>query len=128
MQVKLTEHNSATQLTFGSHGYADTREYLEEGKEYDAVIDEHAWHTNIYINGRAFNSACFELLETGAVSKWFGRDCEHQCCKWEGNEESDGPNYKEAYPTLIFCNNKANTEDAEGNCTIALCPLEGEQR
>ena len=57
------------------------------------------------------------------MSEWFGKGCELQCCKWEGNEESDGPEYKEAHPVLIFCHHKANTVGTEGNCTEALCPL-----
>ena len=128
MKVKLIAHNSDIQLTHGGHGYVDTREYLEEGKEYDAVIEKHDWHTNVYINGRAFNSVCFAPLEAEAMSKWFGKGCEHQCCQWEENEETGGPNYKEAHPSLIFCNNKANTMESEGNCTEALCPLGGERK
>ncbi len=64
MKVKLTQHNSDTQLTYGGHGFKDSRKYLEEDTEYEAIIEEHDWHTFIYIDGRGFNSVCFEVLET----------------------------------------------------------------
>ena len=62
MIVKLKKHNSDDQLNYGSHGFADTREFLKEGKEYEAVIDEHSWHTYVCINGKGFNVVCFEQL------------------------------------------------------------------
>ena len=57
------------------------------------------------------------------MSKWFGKGCGFQCCKWEDNEETGGPEYKEAHPVLIFCNHINNPDDHEGNCTDKLCPL-----
>lgn len=63
MKVTLQKHNSDTQLTYGGHGYADTRKHLEEGTEYDAVIDRHEWHTYVCIDGRGYNSVCFEFAE-----------------------------------------------------------------
>jgi len=62
MKVKLKEHNSDTQLTYGALGYADTREHLEEGKEYEAIIDQHEWHTYVCIDGKGYNSVCFETI------------------------------------------------------------------
>ncbi len=64
MKVKLTKHNSDIQLTYGCHGYADTREHLEENKEYEAVIDKHEWHTYVCIDGKGFNSVCFDFTES----------------------------------------------------------------
>lgn len=55
--------------------------------------------------------------------KWFGKRCEHQCCQWEDNEMTGGPEYKEDYPTLIFCSHTSNTDEYEGNCQPHLCPL-----
>ena len=62
MKVKLKEHNSEIQLTYGGLGYDDTRKHLEEGKEYDAVIDQHSWHTYVCINNKSFNSVCFDII------------------------------------------------------------------
>ena len=56
--------------------------------------------------------------------KWFGKGCGYQCCRWEENEETGGPDYKEARPALVFCNHKQNKNDFEGNCNERLCPLE----
>lgn len=63
MKAKLKEHNSDIQLNHGSLGYSDTRKHLEVGQTYDVVVDMHEWHTNYCINGRAFNSVCFEAVE-----------------------------------------------------------------
>ena len=62
MKVRLKKHNSDTQLTYGSHGFTDTRNHLEEGKEYEAVIDQHDCHTYVCIDGLGFNSTCFDFL------------------------------------------------------------------
>lgn len=62
MKVKLHKHNSDTQLNYGGHGFVDTREHLEEGVEYDAVIDQHDWHTYVCIDGNGYNSTCFEFI------------------------------------------------------------------
>ena len=61
MKVKLTQHNSDTQLTYGGHGYDDTRKYLEENTEYDAVVDQRDWNTYVCIDGKRYNSVCFDL-------------------------------------------------------------------
>lgn len=57
------------------------------------------------------------------MSNWFGKNCEHQACQWEQNEETGGPDYKECTPVLIFCGHDDNPEDTEGNCREAICPL-----
>ena len=55
------------------------------------------------------------------IVQWYGKGCEHQCCQWEGNEMTDGPNYKDGFPSLIFCNHEDNPDDSEGNCNRELC-------
>ncbi len=67
MRAKLREHNSETQLTYGCHGYSDTRKYLIEGQIYDVTVDEHDGHTNYCIDGRAYNSVCFEIIDKGEI-------------------------------------------------------------
>jgi len=57
------------------------------------------------------------------MSKWFGKDCKYLCAQWEDNEITGGPDYKEAEPTLKFCNHPDNLEDTEGNCRENICPL-----
>ncbi len=59
----------------------------------------------------------------GQSDKWFGKGCGYQCCQWEETEETGGPEYKEAYPVLIFCSHPNNPDNYEGNCTDTLCPL-----
>lgn len=61
MKVTLQKHNSDTQLTYGGFGYDDTHKYLEENTEYDAVIDQREWNTYVCIDGRRYNSVCFDL-------------------------------------------------------------------
>ncbi len=58
---------------------------------------------------------------------WYGKGCIHQCCQWEDNEETGGPDYKEAHPALIFCNHKSNADDREGNCSVEQCPQKRER-
>lgn len=67
MKAKLKEHNSDAQLNMGCHGYSDTRKHLEVGQIYDVVVDMHDWHTNYCIDGRGFNSVCFEAVEGETV-------------------------------------------------------------
>ena len=55
-------------------------------------------------------------------TKWFGKGCEHLCGKWEENEVTGGPDYKESEPVLKFCNHEENPEDTEGNCRPSICP------
>ena len=62
------------------------------------------------------------------MSKWFGKKCEYQCCQWEENEETGGPDYKEALPELVFCNHKDNADDREGNCSERQCPMSKGER
>ena len=54
------------------------------------------------------------------VEKWFGKNCSYQVCQFEtdccGREGT-------SYPVLIYCSNKENKEDYEGNCNSRLCPL-----
>ncbi len=65
-----------------------------------------------------------KLANPMPLVKWFGKGCRYQCCQWEENEETGGPDYKEAHPVLIFCNHKQNKDNCEGNCNERLCPLE----
>lgn len=55
--------------------------------------------------------------------KWFGKECEFQCCQWEENERTGGPNYQEAHPTLIYRRHEDNPEGSEGNCRLKICPI-----
>lgn len=56
------------------------------------------------------------------MTKWFGKGCTHQCCKWEDNEISGGPDYQESMPVLIHCGHDCNPEESEGNCRKEICP------
>jgi len=58
------------------------------------------------------------------MSDWFGKGCESQICQWEENERIN-PNYQDSEPVLVFCKNKYNPEDTEGNCNKRLCPICG---
>lgn len=57
------------------------------------------------------------------MSEWFGKKCKFQCCQWEENEETGGPDFKESEPCLVFCNHGQNPDNFEGNCNRGLCPL-----
>ena len=57
------------------------------------------------------------------MSVWFGKGCEHQCCQWEQDERTGGPDYKECTPVLIVCGHQDNPEDTEGNCYEDICPI-----
>ena len=61
MKVKLLTHNSIDQKNFG--GCDDTREHLKLGEIYEAIVKVHTWHTKYIINGKKFNSVCFEDSE-----------------------------------------------------------------
>lgn len=63
MKAKLRGHNTDLQLSYGGHGRSDTREHLEVGKVYEVVVDEHDWHTDYCIDGKSFNSVCFEAVD-----------------------------------------------------------------
>lgn len=54
------------------------------------------------------------------IEKWFGEKCSYQICKFE--EDCHGIEDK-SKPVLIYCNNKENKQDCEGNCNSLLCPL-----
>ncbi len=60
---KLIKHNSEDQLTWGHHGYEDTRTHLKEGEVYKADEVMHEWHTEIIIDNKSYNSVCFEGIE-----------------------------------------------------------------
>lgn len=52
-------------------------------------------------------------------SKWYGEGCKYQICKFE---EYCGF-IDESEPILVYCNNKNNIYDYEGNCCKQLCPI-----
>ena len=52
--------------------------------------------------------------------KWFGEKCEYQICQFE--TDCAGNEYK-SEPIFIYCTNKYNYEDCEGNCYEDNCPL-----
>ena len=54
---------------------------------------------------------------------WFGKGCEYFRGRWEENEITGGPDYKEKKPILVFCNHEENSDDCEGNCNPKYCPL-----
>ena len=55
---------------------------------------------------------------------WFGKGCSYLCAQWEGNEYTDGPNWKDSEPVLKFCNHKdCPDKQSEGNCNEKSCPL-----
>ena len=60
MLVKLINHNSKEQKNWG--GNDDTREHLIINEIYDATEEIHSWHTKYIINGKCFNSVCFEEI------------------------------------------------------------------
>jgi hypothetical protein len=57
---KLVKHNTDDQMNFG--GCEDTRKYLISGDVYKGRKEVHSWHTKIFINGKPFNSVCFEEM------------------------------------------------------------------
>ena len=57
------------------------------------------------------------------MKNWFGKGCEYLSAQWEGDEFTDGPDYKEYEPVLVFCNHPGNPSDVEGNCNITDCPM-----
>ena len=52
--------------------------------------------------------------------KWYGEKCKYQICQFE--TDCDGVEDK-SEPVLVFCNNKDNKLDCEGNCKKDLCPI-----
>ncbi len=61
MKVRLLEHNSDEQMNWD--GNDDTREHLKVGQIYDCRKEVHRWHTKYFINGKKFNSVCFEGID-----------------------------------------------------------------
>lgn len=58
MKVKFIGATDS-QVNFGNG--EDPRKFLEIGETYECHEKEvHSWHTLFYIDGRAFNSVCFE--------------------------------------------------------------------
>lgn len=57
-KVKLVEHNDDVQMRWGSND--DTRTNLTIGKIYDVEVEVHSWHTKYFIDGKKYNSVCFE--------------------------------------------------------------------
>jgi len=60
MRYKLVQHNSKCQRKWG--GNDDTRKHLKIGEIYEGAVEIHSWHTKIIIDGKKFNSVCFEPL------------------------------------------------------------------
>lgn len=48
--------------------------------------------------------------------KWFGESCEFHICTFE-NE------WDKSSPVLVYCNNRNNKQDYEGNCNPKSCPI-----
>lgn len=61
IKVRLVKHSSQGQKNWGFND--DTRKYLEIGQVYNAEVKTHNWHTKYIINGKKFNSVCFEELK-----------------------------------------------------------------
>ena len=59
-KFRLTEHNSIWQKNWDCND--DTREHLVVGEIYEAEVEVHKWHTKLLINGKRFNSICFEEI------------------------------------------------------------------
>lgn len=57
------------------------------------------------------------------LGNWFGKDCEHQCCQFEGWHTPEGYEEDKSSPVLVICNHKGNPDDCEGNCNERRCPL-----
>ena len=58
MKYRLVEHNSDSQMNWDAND--DIRKHLIVGEVYDAKVEVHKWHTKLIIDGREFNSVCFE--------------------------------------------------------------------
>lgn len=61
--VRLKEHNSYTQMRYGGHGFADTRNTLKVGQTYKVGVIVKDWHTEYHIEGDYYNSVCFEDID-----------------------------------------------------------------
>jgi len=59
MRYKLKEHNTEEQQKWGS-----TRKFLTVGQIYDCQVEKQALETNIIIDGKKFNSVCFDRKHT----------------------------------------------------------------
>lgn len=60
-KYKLVAHNSRPQRQWAHSD--DTRKHLTVGEVYKAETEVHGWHTILIINGKRFNSVCFEKVE-----------------------------------------------------------------
>lgn len=56
------------------------------------------------------------------MSNWYGKDCKHQICQFEGWYTEYGYEQDKSSPVLVFCNHKNNKHDHEGNCCEKWCP------
>lgn len=54
------------------------------------------------------------------VEKWFGEKCKYQVCQFETDCQGV---VDKSQPILIYCSNKENNSDCEGNCNSTLCPI-----
>lgn len=63
-RYRLIVHNSDEQRNWRSCD--DTRENLKIGKVYEVdKVEEHSFHTKLWIKGKKYNSVCFEELKRG---------------------------------------------------------------
>ncbi len=62
-KFELISHNTVDQKRWGNND--DTRKYLKVGEIYEGEKEIHSWHTKIIINGKKFNSVCFEEIKQG---------------------------------------------------------------
>jgi len=60
-KYKLIKHNDDGQRRWGAND--DTRDYLKVGTTYVGISEVHSWHTKIIIDGKKFNSVCFEQVD-----------------------------------------------------------------
>lgn len=66
MQVILKEHNTEDQLSCCGHNFEDTRKHLVVGKEYEARLEAHQFHSSIIMGEKRFNCECFvEVINKG---------------------------------------------------------------
>ncbi len=64
IKARLKKHNTNLQRSYGGHGFADTRDFLNEGEIYDVLVEVHDWHTRYYIGDNYYNSVCFEKIKS----------------------------------------------------------------
>ncbi len=66
MKFKLIKHNSDDQRKWSSND--DTNKYLIVGNTYEGEKEVHSYHTKIIIDGKKFNSVCFEEIDEFVVA------------------------------------------------------------